>query len=220
MKRLVFWQLFVAALLLTSNSHAQSIKDLFNKENIEKAVNAVTGKSTADMTGTWSYTGSAIEFESDNLLQKAGGAVAATAAEKKLDEQLAKVGIKAANVIHIQRRQHIQRQSRAKEHEGKLLLRCIHPKGQLEIRQADRYECQGQRYLHNYGPAVRIGQATETDNLPLQQKQQLHSEEYRLAGQQLRRNDARILITETVTTTSIQQKNPASTEQCLRDFFI
>ena len=49
MKRLVFWQLFVAALLLTSNSHAQSIKDLFNKENIEKAVNAVTGKSTADM---------------------------------------------------------------------------------------------------------------------------------------------------------------------------
>ena len=56
MKRLVFWQLFVAALLLTGNSHAQSIKDLFNKENIEKAVNAVTGKSTADMTGTWSYT--------------------------------------------------------------------------------------------------------------------------------------------------------------------
>lgn len=221
MKRLVFWQLFVAALLLTSNSHAQSIKDLFNKENIEKAVNAVTGKSTADMTGTWSYTGSAIEFESDNLLQKAGGAVAATAAEKETGRTACQSRHQSrANVIHIQRRQHIQRQSRAKEHEGKLLLRCIHPKGQLEIRQADRYECQGQRYLHNYGPAVRIGQATETDNLPLQQKQQLHSEEYRLAGQQLRRNDARILITETVTTTSIQQKNPASTEQCLRDFFI
>ena len=103
MKRLVFWQLFVAALLLTGNSHAQSIKDLFNKENIEKAVNAVTGKSTADMTGTWSYTGSAIEFESDNLLQKAGGAVAPAAfpppaAEKKLDEQLAKVGIKAGQM--------------------------------------------------------------------------------------------------------------------------
>ena len=44
MKRFVFWQLFVAALLLTGNSRAQSIKDLFNKENIEKAVNAVTGK--------------------------------------------------------------------------------------------------------------------------------------------------------------------------------
>ncbi len=35
MKRFVFWQLFVAALLLAGNSRAQSIKDLFNKENIE-----------------------------------------------------------------------------------------------------------------------------------------------------------------------------------------
>ena len=46
------------------------------------------------MTGTWRYTGSAIEFESENLLKKAGGTVAASAAEQKLDEQLAKVGIK------------------------------------------------------------------------------------------------------------------------------
>lgn len=98
MKKIIFWQLFIAASFLATNSQAQSLKDLFNKENIEKAVNAVTGKNTADMTGTWSFTGSAIEFESDNLLQKAGGAVAATAAEKKLDEQLAKVGIKAGQM--------------------------------------------------------------------------------------------------------------------------
>lgn len=98
MKRFIFWQLFVAAVFMTTNSQAQSLKDLFNKGNIEKAVNAVTGKNTADMTGTWSFTGSAIEFESDNLLQKAGGAVAATAAEKKLDEQLAKVGIRAGQM--------------------------------------------------------------------------------------------------------------------------
>lgn len=98
MKKIIFWQLFIAVSFLATNSQAQSLKDLFNKENIEKAVNAVTGKNTADMTGTWSFTGSAIEFESDNLLQKAGGAVAATAAEKKLDEQLAKVGIKAGQM--------------------------------------------------------------------------------------------------------------------------
>ncbi|WP_455967584.1 DUF4923 family protein [Bacteroides fluxus] len=98
MKRFIFWQLFVAAVFMTTNSQAQSLKDLFNKGNIEKAVNAVTGKNTVDMTGTWSFTGSAIEFESDNLLQKAGGAVAATAAEKKLDEQLAKVGIRAGQM--------------------------------------------------------------------------------------------------------------------------
>ncbi|HBO05842.1 MULTISPECIES: DUF4923 family protein [Bacteroides] len=94
MKRFVFWHIFVAALLMASNSQAQSLKDLLNKENIEKVVSTVTGKSTAGMEGTWAYTGSAIEFESDNLLQKAGGSVAAGAAESKLNEQLAKVGIK------------------------------------------------------------------------------------------------------------------------------
>lgn len=220
MKRLVFWQLFVAALLLTGNSHAQSIKDLFNKENIEKAVNAVTGKSTADMTGTWSYTGSAIEFESDNLLQKAGGAVAATAAEKKLDEQLAKVGIKAGQMsFTFNADSTFSAKVGQKSMKGSYSYDASTQKVNLKFAKLIGMNA-GQRYLHNYGPAVRIGQATETDNLPLQQKQQLHSEEYRLAGQQLRRNDARILITETVTTTSIQQKNPASTEQCLRDFFI
>ena len=94
MKRFVFWQILIAALLMAPDSQAQSLKDLLNKENIEKAVNAITGKSTASMEGTWTYAGSAIEFESDNLLQKAGGAVAANAAENKLNEQLARVGIK------------------------------------------------------------------------------------------------------------------------------
>lgn len=94
MKKNVFSLVFIATLLLVSaNGHAQSWKDLFNKENIEKVVSTVTGKNTVDMTGTWSYTGAAIEFKSDNLLMKAGGAVAATTAEAKLNEQLSKVGI-------------------------------------------------------------------------------------------------------------------------------
>lgn len=100
MKRTFFWHIFVAALLLTTNSQAQSLKDLFNKENIEKAVNTVTGKTSIDMTGTWTYSGSAIEFESDNMLNKAGGAVAAGVAEKKLDEQLSKVGIKSGQMTY------------------------------------------------------------------------------------------------------------------------
>ena len=45
------------------------------------------------MTGTWNYKGSAVEFESENLLMKAGGAAAATMAENKLDEQLSKVDV-------------------------------------------------------------------------------------------------------------------------------
>ena len=95
MKKSVFGQMLVATLLLatSANLQAQSLKDLQNKGNIEKAVNAVTGKNTASMTGTWTFTGSALTFESDNLLQKAGGSLAATGVEKKLDGFLGKVGI-------------------------------------------------------------------------------------------------------------------------------
>ena len=81
-------------LLMATNSQAQSWKDLLNKDNISKVVNAITGTpETIDMTGTWNYKGSAVEFESENLLMKAG-AVAATMAENKLNEQLSKIGIK------------------------------------------------------------------------------------------------------------------------------
>ncbi|MBE6286610.1 MAG: DUF4923 family protein [Mediterranea massiliensis] len=81
-------------LLCTLPLQAQSLKDLLNQENIEKAVNAVTGKNTiTDMTGTWSYTGSAIQLQSDNALSKLGGTAASGIAESKLNEQLKKVGI-------------------------------------------------------------------------------------------------------------------------------
>ena len=82
-------------MLMATNSQAQSWSDLLNKDNISKVVNAITGTTESiDMTGTWSYKGSAVEFESDNLLMKAGGAAAATMAENKLNEQLSKIGIK------------------------------------------------------------------------------------------------------------------------------
>ena len=85
---------FLAVFMLTAtNSQAQSWSDLLNKDNISKVVNAITGTTESiDMTGTWNYKGSAVEFESDNLLMKAGGAAAATMAENKLNEQLSKIG--------------------------------------------------------------------------------------------------------------------------------
>ena len=71
MKKYVLSLAIVSALLfVTTNIQAQSWADLFKKENIEKVVNAVTGNNAIDMTGTWTYSGSAIEFESDNLPAK------------------------------------------------------------------------------------------------------------------------------------------------------
>ena len=81
-------------LLIAANMQAQSWSDLFNTNNINKVVNAVTGKeSKPKLVGTWTYSGAACEFETDNLLKKAGGSVAATAIEKELNEQCAKVGM-------------------------------------------------------------------------------------------------------------------------------
>ena len=98
-KNIVSLAFMAVFLLMGTNSRAQSWKDLLNKDNISKVVNAITGTpETIDMTGTWNYKGSAVEFESENLLMKAGGAAAATMAENKLDEQLSKVGIKAGQM--------------------------------------------------------------------------------------------------------------------------
>ena len=89
---LISVSILAAGLFYTTNVQAQSLKDLLKRENVEKVVSAVTGKNTASMEGTWNYTGAAVEFESDNLLAKAGGTVAANTVEEKLNEQLAKVG--------------------------------------------------------------------------------------------------------------------------------
>lgn len=48
--------------------------------------------------GTWTYQGVDVAFESENLLAKAGGAVAAGTVEKSIDEQLQKYGIKPGAV--------------------------------------------------------------------------------------------------------------------------
>ena len=61
MKKIVFFSLLAATLLVAAEGRAQSLSDLLNKENIEKVVNTVTGKNTASLTGTWSFTGSAVE---------------------------------------------------------------------------------------------------------------------------------------------------------------
>lgn len=51
--------------------------------------------ATADkLVGTWEYTEPAVVFESNNALKNLGGKVAGAAIEKKLQSQLAKLGIK------------------------------------------------------------------------------------------------------------------------------
>lgn len=54
--------------------------------------NTLTAKS---LCGTWTYTGSSVAFESENLLKKAASSIAATKLEQKLDTYLGMAGLKA-----------------------------------------------------------------------------------------------------------------------------
>lgn len=58
----------------------------------------ITDVTIADLEGTWTYVKPAIAFQSDNLLQKAGGTAAATVIENKLEPYYKKTGITAMSL--------------------------------------------------------------------------------------------------------------------------
>ena len=79
------------ACLCTSGTQAQSIKDI-----LKGAAETIVGNKATTATsikGTWKYSGPACEFESDNLLSKAGGTAAATKIENKIAPTLKKLGV-------------------------------------------------------------------------------------------------------------------------------
>ena len=91
MKRIKFF--LVAAMLLISASgvQAQSIGDLLT--GLGKTLVGDKATTAASLKGTWTYTGPACEFESDNLLSKAGGSAVSTKIENKITPGLKKYGV-------------------------------------------------------------------------------------------------------------------------------
>ena len=87
---------FVVLWLCAASMQAQSLKDIFNSETVQKVVSSVTGGQSvtaASLQGTWTYVDPAVQLGSDNTLKQIAGAAATTELEKKLKEQCAKVGI-------------------------------------------------------------------------------------------------------------------------------
>ena len=64
--------------------------------NIVEGVFTKTDLTVEDIAGEWTSTGSAVSFQSDNLLKKAGGSAAAGAVENKLDDYYKKFGLAGA----------------------------------------------------------------------------------------------------------------------------
>lgn len=97
MKKIVFLVMILFC-GLTLESRAQSkLSDLLNKNTLGDVVGNILSKSslaTADLTGTWTYAGSACVFESDDLLKKAGGAVAASKMNERLEKVYGRIGVK------------------------------------------------------------------------------------------------------------------------------
>lgn len=81
-------------LLSAGQVKAQSLEDIL-KQKIDKVVKQVTVLQAEDLMGNWHFKGSACQFKSDDLLQKAGGIALAEGMEKKLDEVYAKAGFSA-----------------------------------------------------------------------------------------------------------------------------
>lgn len=85
--------LLVAAFFCMSATsiQAQSIKDILSGV----ISNVVGDKATTESSfkGTWKYSAPACEFESDNLLAKAGGTAAAEKIENKVAPLLKSVGV-------------------------------------------------------------------------------------------------------------------------------
>lgn len=78
----------------TLPAKSQSLKDLFNKDNIEKIAEAITDHDKEyDLIGTWDYKGFACELKSDNLLKKAGSQVGTLLVENKMNEYGEKLGL-------------------------------------------------------------------------------------------------------------------------------
>ena len=93
--------IMTAALILSVcsfNARAFDLEGLLGKAG--SAVGDVVGGlltqsdiTVAQMAGTWTATGAAVTFQSDNALKKAGGAAAAGAIESKLNPYYQKYGL-------------------------------------------------------------------------------------------------------------------------------
>ena len=81
----------VAMTAAAGNARAQDLKSV-----LSGVVKSVVGDKTtteSSIIGTWAYTAPECQFESDNLLAKAGGEVAAKVVEEKIQAVYEKVGM-------------------------------------------------------------------------------------------------------------------------------
>ena len=86
----------------TGNVLGEILGAVTNGEALGNVLNSVIGRdklSQEELCGTWRYDGPGCAFTSESALAKAGGEVAATRIEEKLEPEYAKLGLNANNTF-------------------------------------------------------------------------------------------------------------------------
>lgn len=91
--RVLLKNLWVLAVMcmISAGAGAQDLKSILS--GVAKAVVGNKATTASSIIGTWSYAGPQCQFESENLLSKAGGEVAANEVEEKMKSVYEKVGM-------------------------------------------------------------------------------------------------------------------------------
>lgn len=89
MLRILFAVLVMGTLSLQAN--AQDLKSILS--GVAKAVIGDKATTANSVIGTWTYVQPKCQFESENMLAKAGGAVAAKEVEEKMQKVFEKIGM-------------------------------------------------------------------------------------------------------------------------------
>lgn len=103
MKKIVFGLIAISLLILTScGNMGQIMGAMTNGTGVVNAISSVIGLDkvkTQNLIGDWKYAGPGCAFTSENLLEKAGGEVAAVQIEEKVKPYYEQVGITANNTF-------------------------------------------------------------------------------------------------------------------------
>lgn len=98
MKNIIIAAMFCT---LAFNAQAQSLKDLFNKDNIGETLGNLaetvltnSGILKTDITGCWTYAQADCKFKTEDLAKQAGGALISSQVSGKLSDVYSRIGIK------------------------------------------------------------------------------------------------------------------------------
>lgn len=152
MKKTSIIKMAIAAIALSCNTAvfadptpSPDLKDILGGAggalgNIVEGVFTKTDLTVEDIAGEWTSTGSAVTFQSDNFLKKAGGTAAAGAVENQLDEYYSKFGLTGA-VLNIE-----------KDGNFTLNIKRLPIKGTLEVESKGIF-----RFNFNAGGIMKLG---------------------------------------------------------------